>query len=621
MHKAKQTHTIVRDQAGLDAMVCALRGRELAIDTETSGLEWWAGQRPVGIALSPSRDQSFYVPFGHYTGEQQLTWAEVEQAVNVCVYEAPRLVMHNAKFDLHMLATLGIEPKCEIYDTMVAAYLVDEHRPRGLKDRAADEVNMPQLRDAEAVLEREVVALAKFDGQTKTQHLDQFGYSRVSIDLAGDYACYDVEGTFALYQNYEQKHEVSKCYAKVFQCEMELIRAAVKMERYGLSVDVPYLQELKDSLIEDAAMLEQSIHESIGKINLGSSSALGKRLKEMGVPFQATTSTGAPSVNRASLEMHAERFPVVGDILDWRTTNKLRSTYAEPLAEKAHEGRVHAHFSTVGARTGRMSCSSPNLQAVPRTRENEDGIDPDSIRKAFVVPDGFVRVFADYSQMEMRVLAEYSRDPELLDIFANDHDVHTQTAVRVFDNGDKAHRQIAKAINFGLVYGMSATGLGFQLGIEKEEAKSHMERYFKRFAGVKKYKETFCKWLIEQNGEFMNVFGRPHRIRDIKHKSWAIRAKAERQAINYLIQGTAADVMKVSIARMNQALEQRPELNAHMVLTVHDELQIDCPPAQAKALTDLMQSQMTRFDEIQSVSLKLDFAQTHTNWAEKKEAA
>ena len=509
----------------------------------------------------------------------------------------------NIKYDDSVFATQGIRVT-PIDDTMLLSYVLNAGRHGHGMDTLS-----------ERYLGHSPIAFKEVAGTGK----QQVSFDRVALDKATEYAAEDADVTLRLWQTFKPKLHAEKVTTVYETLERPLVPVLAEMERHGIKVDRDQLSRLSADFSQRMAALESEAEEQAGRaFNIGSPKQLGEILfDEMALPGGKKTKTGAWVTDADVLEgLAAEGHPLPRTIVDWRTLSKLRSTYTEALqaAINPKTGRVHTSFAMAVAQTGRLSSSDPNLQNIPvRTEEGR------KIRQAFIADEGNVLVSADYSQIELRILAHIADIPALKDAFREGLDIHAMTASEMFgvpiEGMDPMVRRQAKAINFGIIYGISGFGLARQLGIPQGEASEYIKTYFKRFPGIRAYMDA-TKDFAKETGYVQTAFGRKIHLEAIKSKGPA-KAFAERQAINAPIQGSAADVIKRAMIRMPEALA-RTGLKARMLLQVHDELVFECPEAEADTLIRVAQDTM-QGAAMPALNLSVPLvveARAAKNWAE-----
>ena len=559
-------YEIVLEPARFQAWLEKLRQAELiAFDTETTSLNAQQAQL-VGLSFAIEAHEAAYIPVAHsYMGvPTQLDRDEVLAALKPILEDPVKAkVGQHAKYDMNVLALYGIEMQGLAYDTMLESYVLDSTATRHDMDSLA----------------------LKYLGHSTIRFEDiagkgakQLTFDQIALEQAGPYAAEDADVTLRLHQHLWQKLEAIPSLAKVLrEIEMPLVPVLARIEQQGALVDARLLGQQSLELGEKMVELERQAYELAGEeFNLGSPKQLCAILYEkLGLPVIAKTATGQPSTAENVLAELAEQdFPLPKVIMQYRTVSKLKSTYTDRLPEQINPrtGRIHTSYHQAVAATGRLSSSDPNLQNIPiRTAEGR------RIRQAFVAPRGYKLVAADYSQIELRIMAHLAKDEGLLDAFRHDRDVHRATAAEVFavtlEDVSHDQRRSAKAINFGLIYGMSAFGLAKQLGVDRKEAQAYIDRYFTRYPGVLAYMERTREQAGAQ-GFVETLFGRRLYLPEIHSKNGAMRKAAERTAINAPMQGTAADIMKRAMVRVDGWLAESG-LDAKVILQVHDELVLE----------------------------------------------
>lgn len=528
---------------------------ELCFDTETNSTDPVTATL-VGISLSAKPGFAWYIPVNV---EGALSQDKVKKLLNpLFINEESLKIAQNYKFDELVLKNAGFDVKGSVFDTMVAGYLVD----------ANQKLSMDAL--AKTYLGYEPVSIETLIGKGKKQKtMDQIPYEEIS-----DYACEDADITLQLYHVLKQKMEEDELVDISKNLEFPLIKVLAKMEKEGVKIDVEMLEDFSEELTKDLIELEKQIFEKTGtEFNLNSPQQLGDVLfNKMEIPSGKKTKTGQYSTSESVLSKLAVEYEVPALVLDYRSLNKLRSTYVDALPKLVSEktGRIHTDFNQTVAATGRLSSSNPNLQNIPiRTKRGRE------IRKAFVPADGFKMLAADYSQVELRVIASISGDENMIQAFREGEDIHARTAKEVFsletlDEVTADQRRKAKEVNFGIPYGVSAYGLASRLGISNDEGKEMIDQYFNRFPGIQTYIDETIK-VTKESGYVSTLIGRRRYIPDINSGNWNIRGFAERTAINMPIQGTAADIIKLAMINIHNMLIDE-NWKSRMLLQVHDEL-------------------------------------------------
>ena len=561
-----------------------------AFDTETTSLDY-VDARVVGVALAVAPGEGAYVPFAHrYPGApDQLDEGRVLGALRPLLEDPDRRkIGHNLKYDMSVLANHGIAMAGVAHDTMLASYVFNSTASRHDMDTLATRYLGIRTRKYEEVAGKGA---------------KQITFDQVPLDDAGPYAAEDADVTLRLHAFFTprlaERSGLERVYAEI---EMPLVPVLSAMERRGVRVDAERLRGLSEELAVRMDALEREAHEAAGgPFNLQSPKQIQAILFDpdgLGLPVRTKTPTGQPSTADAVLQDLAREFALPRIILDHRALSKLRSTYAVALRENVNRttGRVHTSYHQAVASTGRLSSSAPNLQNIPvRTAEGR------RIRQAFVPPPGFVLLSADYSQIELRIMAHLSGDEGLLGAFAAGRDIHRATAAEVGGVAEAAvdgeMRRRAKAVNFGLIYGMSAFGLARQLGIERGEAQGYIERYFERYPGVRAYMEE-TRERARDRGYVETVFGRRLYLPDIRSRNAARRQYAERTAINAPMQGTAADVIKRAMVSLHEWTAGRED-EVRMIMQVHDELVFEVAEhAVAEASTAIEEHMARAADEL-----------------------
>ena len=574
-----------------------------AFDTETTSLNYMEAEL-VGLSLCVQAGTAAYVPVAHrYAGApQQLARDPVLARLRPWL-ESDRhaKVGHHLKYDAHVLANYGITLGGMRFDTMLESYVLNSTAIRHDMDSAA----------------RHYLGVETLHYEDVTgKGASQIGFEEVAIDRATTYAAEDADITLRLHQAIWPQLEAAPALAAVYrELEQPLVPVLKRMEEHGVLVDAQLLKHMSREFTEKMAQIEAEAHKVAGHgFNLGSPKQLLTILfEEQQLPVLRKTPTGQPSTAEDVLEELAVDYPLPRLILEFRGMSKLKSTYTDRLPEQicARTGRIHTSYHQAVAATGRLSSSDPNLQNIPiRTDAGR------RIRQAFIAPDGHVLVAADYSQIELRIMAHISGDEGLLQAFAADQDIHRATAAEVFGVAPAAvtadQRRSAKAINFGLIYGMSAFGLARQLGTGREEAQGYVDRYFARYPGVKAYMDRTRREARER-GYVETVFGRRLYLQDINAAQAARRQYAERSAINAPMQGTAADIIKKAMIGVDAWL-QANAVPARLTMQVHDELVLEvADSARATVLRELPRL-MSRAAELR-VPLRVDVG-AGANWDE-----
>ena len=554
-----------------------------AFDTETDGLDYMQA-RLVGLSFAVAPGEAAYVPLAHdYLGapaQLATDWVLAQLKPLLEAADKPK-VGQNLKFDRNVLRNYGITLRGIAYDTMLESYVLNSTATRH---------NMDDL--AATYLGYKTVTFEEIAGKG----VKQLTFNQIELDKAAFYAAEDADITLRLHQALWPRLEGDSALCQVYrEIECPLVPVLADMERAGALISVPLLQEQTQQIEQRLAELEVEAHQLAGQaFNLSSTKQLGEILFEkLGLPVLKKTPKGAPSTAEEVLAELAETYELPKLLMEHRTLAKLKSTYTEklPLMVNPATGRLHTSYHQAVTATGRLSSSDPNLQNIPiRSEEGR------RIRQAFVAAPGFKLVAADYSQIELRIMAHLSGDEGLLQAFASGQDIHRATAAEILglplEQVTADQRRNAKAINFGLIYGMSAFGLAKQLGMSRAEAQLYMDRYFARYPGVQRYMERTRQQADEQ-GYVETLFGRRLYLPDIKARNQAVRKAAERAAINAPMQGTAADIIKRAMLKVSDWIATCPADSIRMLMQVHDELVFEVRDECVDDLLPLLRQQMT----------------------------
>jgi DNA polymerase-1 len=540
----------------------------VAIDTETDSLDAMRAQI-VGISFAVEPGRAAYVPLAHsHPGvADQLPLPRVLARLKPWLEDASRAKLgQNIKYDLHVLANAGIAVQGYRHDTMLQSYVLEAHRTHGL----------------EALAERHLGRKGLSYEDLCGKGVNQIPFAQVDIERATQYSGEDSEMTLHVHQTLWPRVQADAGLRFVYeQIEMPVSAVLQRVERNGVLIDAAVLARQSQQLAERMVALEQAAYDIAGQpFNMGSPKQIGDILfTKLGLPVKKKTASGAPSTDEEVLQELAADYPLPARILEHRSLAKLKGTYTDklPLMVNPATGRVHTNYAQAVAVTGRLSSNDPNLQNIPiRTAEGR------RVREAFIAPPGHVLMSADYSQIELRIMAHISEDPALLRAFERGLDVHKATASEVFGTPvaevSSEQRRYAKVINFGLIYGMGAFGLASNLGIEQKAAKDFIDKYFARFAGVKRYMDE-TRLRAKDLGYVETVFGRRLWLPEINSGNGPRKAGAERQAINAPMQGTAADLIKLAMIAVQKALDDEGRAT-RMVMQVHDELVLEVPAAE-----------------------------------------
>ncbi len=552
----------------LDAWFAKIQAAELvAVDTETTSLDEMRAQI-VGLSFSVTPGEAAYIPLAHIYPDApaQLPLDAVLAKLKPWLQDAtrPKLGQH-VKYDRHVFANHGIEVQGYAHDTMLQSYVLEVHKPHGLASLA------------ERHLGRKGISFEDLCGKGASQ----ICFDQVDVVKAAEYSCEDSDMTLDVHRVLWPQIAGNDKLKFIYELEIASSEALYRIERNGVLIDAPTLAAQSHELGGRILQLEKEAHELAGQpFNLSSPKQIGEIFfVQKGYPVVKKTPTGTPSTDDEVLQKLAEDYPLPAKILEHRGLSKLKGTYTDKLAQLANPrtGRVHTHYAQAVAVTGRLSSNDPNLQNIPvRTPEGR------RVREAFVAPAGCVIASADYSQIELRIMAHLSGDAALLLAFHDGMDVHRATAAEIFSidtaQVTSEQRRYAKVINFGLIYGMSAYGLAKALSIDNTAAKNYIVRYFERYPGVKNYMDH-TRELARRQGYVETVFGRRLYLAEINSPNGPRRSGAERAAINAPMQGTAADLIKLSMVKVQQVIDEK-HLATKMIMQVHDELVFEVPESE-----------------------------------------
>ncbi|HJM15004.1 MAG TPA: DNA polymerase I [SAR86 cluster bacterium] len=602
--KPKQLNSnyeLINSEGALDKIIkAASRSKVIAIDTETTGLDYMDADL-VGVSMAYEAGKAFYIPFGHEKQEvSQLKEKIVLEKLKPFLEKAQnKIIGQNIKFDRNILARYGIKINSIKNDTMMMSYVLDASATR----HNLDALSSYYLNHKTSTFE-----------EVAGKGVKQITFDKVPLDLATNYAAEDADITLRLYEVLEPKLDSIKPLKKLMEdIEIPLIEVLSDMEQNGTLLNSKILASQSKDLESRIKKLEKLAYEIAGEeFNLGSTKQLREIFFEkLNYRVIKKTPGGQPSTDEKVLQELSEEYELPRILLEHRTLSKLKSTYTDKLPGQisSNTGKVHTSFHQAVTTTGRLSSSDPNLQNIPiRT---EDGR---RIRQAFEATKGNKIISADYSQIELRVMAHLSKDKGLLEAFNQGEDIHAKTASEVFDvNLDEVTpdlRRNAKAINFGLIYGISAFGLGKQLGINRNLAAEYMGMYFEKYPGVKAYMET-TKDTARNAGYIETLFGRRLYLRDINASNAIRRQASERVAINAPVQGSAADIMKIAMINAHKSLKES-KLKAQLTLQVHDELIVDTPKKETDKVVELLTKSMQEAADL-DVPLEIDIG-IGNNW-------
>ena len=570
-------------QAAIDA--CKKAG-VFALDTETTALSPTQAHL-VGVSLSWEAGQACYIPIAHEVLEPQLTAHELMSALQPLLLDpSVTWVAQNLKYDWIVLTRAGYQIGCQLEDTMLLSYV---HNATGSRH------DMDTL--ALKYLNHQTIKFEDVCGKGKKQIL----FSQVGLEAACDYACEDADVTLRLYQTLKPQLQETAALDRLYrELEMPLVPILARLENMGALINPAALHEQSARLGERLERIEKEAYDMAGEeFNLASPKQLQQILFEkLELPVLKKTPKGAPSTNEEVLAELALSYPLPALLMEHRTLSKLKGTYTDKLPDAADEhGRIHTSLHQAVTATGRLSSSDPNLQNIPiRTPEGR------KIRAAFVAPQGYQLLAADYSQVELRVMAHFSQDASMIQAFVEDEDIHSATAREVFGEAGDENRRAAKAINFGLIYGMSAFGLARNLGIPRGEAQQYIDTYFARYPGVLSFMDT-AKASAADKGYVETLMGRRLYLPDITARDQMRKRAAERVAINAPVQGSAADLIKQAMIDVQRLIDHDfPQVT--MLLQVHDELLFEVPDAQVQDFAAALKPVMEASDL--SVPLKVE---------------
>ncbi|MDC1173320.1 DNA polymerase I [Methylophilaceae bacterium] len=564
-----------------------------SLDTETTSLNPMTAKL-VGISISTHPGSGFYIPIGHQDlNYEQLSINSINKYLKPALEDQSILkIGQNIKYDAHIFLNYGIELHGINNDTMLMSYVLESNESHGMDKLALKYLN------------HKCISYESLVGKG----VNQITFDQVSIDDAVQYAAEDADVTLQLYNHLTALLEKEKSLYSIYQdIEIPAMNALIKIERNGVLIDHKILQNQSHVIGEKLIKLEDKAHELAGQpFNLSSPKQLQEILFEkLGIKPLKKTPTGTPSTSEDVLSELSANYPLPKLILEYRGLAKLKSTYTDKLPKMINEitGRVHTSYNQAVAITGRLASSDPNLQNIPiRT---EDGR---KVREAFIAPQGYKILSADYSQIELRIMAHLSKDQRLIEAFKNNEDIHKITAAEIFNcdlsSVSSEQRRYAKVINFGLIYGMSAFGLAKNLNIERVAAQNYIERYFSRYPSVRNYMEE-AKQFAKNNGYVETYFGRRLWVPEINGSNGIRRAAAERAAINGPMQGTAADLIKMAMNAVDNWIKQSKEITGKMIMQVHDELVFEVPENEVDLFKENIKDLMENIAEL-DVPLKVD---------------
>jgi DNA polymerase-1 len=574
-----------------------LKQPAVCFDTETTSLNTFEAEL-VGIAFSWNKNKGYYLPFPEDCQEAK---ALLDQLEIFFTHESIIKVGQNLKYDIKVLAQYGMELKGPIFDTMLAHYVINPDMRH----------NMDVL--AETYLNYSPQPIEELIGKGRKK----ISMREVPLEQQKEYAAEDADITFQLKEYFGQELEATQTKKLYEEIELPLVKVLAKMELEGIRVNQNFLEQLSQALEKDIIALEKTIYEEAGEsFNIGSPKQLGEilfgKLKLVEKPKK--TKTGQYSTAEDVLSYLASEHQIIADVLAWRGLMKLKSTYVDALPQQIQEktGRIHTEYMQTVAATGRLSSNNPNLQNIPiRTERGRE------VRKAFTPRDeNHVLVAADYSQIELRIIAALSQEDTMIEAFKNGEDIHASTAAKVFDvplaDVTREQRSNAKTVNFGIIYGVSAFGLSNQTDMSRSEAGDLIKTYYKTYPKLRDYIDKQIEFARE-NGYVETVLGRRRYLKDINAKNNVVRSAAERNAVNAPIQGSAADIIKVAMINIQNQLEAK-NLKSKMLLQVHDELIFDVPKTELEDLKKMVQHEMENAFKL-SVPLDVEVG-VGNNWLE-----
>jgi DNA polymerase-1 len=553
-----------------------LKQKEISFDTETTSLEALDAEL-VGMSFSFKKSEAYYVSFPNNRTEAEKLLQPIKKVLE---NEEILKIGQNIKYDILVLKNYGIEVKGVLFDTMLAHYLIEPEKKHG----------MDYL--SETFLNYRPISIEELIGK---KGKNQGNMRDVPIDIIKEYAAEDADITFQLKEKLSPQLSINNCEKLFYQIETPLISVLAAMEFEGVNINVAFLKEYSIKLQEELLLLEKSIYELAGTtFNIDSPKQLGDILFEkLKIDEKAKkTKTGQYATGEDVLAKLSKKHPIIEQILDYRELRKLKSTYVDSLPEMVNKktGRIHTTFMQAVAATGRLSSNNPNLQNIPIKTERGR-----MVRKAFVPRnEDYLILSADYSQVELRIIAALSKDENMIAAFKEGKDIHAATAARVFgvelENVTKEMRSKAKAVNFGIIYGQSAFGLSENIGISRTEAKEIIDNYFKQYPRIKSYMDNNIQ-MAKEKGYVETIMGRRRYLNDINSSNATVRGYAERNAINAPIQGSAADIIKKAMIDIFTEIQNK-KLKSKMILQVHDELVFDMYKPEKEELMQIVKQKM-----------------------------
>ncbi len=601
--ETQREYRLIDSPEKLDEFLARIEGQDvLAIDTETTSLSAVTCEL-VGISFSWAAGVGDYLAFAAPDGHDVLDREKTLDLLRPMLEsDAVRKIGHNLKYDLQVFRTAGVRLGGVFFDTMIASYLLDATRRSHKLDSLALDVLGVRMIPIEQLIGK----------RSDEQRL----ISEVDVDTVAEYAAEDADITWRLYERFAPQLDEKQLGSLFADVEMPLVSVLANMEYAGVRIDVDLLRAMGEQLAVQLIELTAQIHGLAGEaFNINSPKQLGEVLfDKLQMPVLKKTKTGR-GTDESVLEQLAEQHELPGKVLEYRKLAKLKNTYVDALPRMitAKTGRIHASFNQTVAETGRLSSSDPNLQNIPiRTEVGR------RIRAAFVAGDGEVILRADYSQIELRILAHFCRDASMMAAFAEDRDIHAFVAGEIFGilpglvSGEQ--RSIAKTVNFGIIYGQTPFGLARTLGVPRNEAKRFIDAYFARFAGIRGFLDETIE-AAERDGYVTTILGRRRPTLGVRRGSRAQRGHAERAAVNTVVQGSAADLIKVAMGRIHQRIETEGR-SSRMIMQVHDELVFEVPASDVRDEAEMISKEMTEAMEF-AVPIKVDVA-WGANWLEAK---
>lgn len=610
IHIQNATYKIITEEKELDSLINELSKQKcIAVDTETDS-QIAVDANLVGISFAKKEGEAFYIPVGHTNGKQLDKQLVIKKVKPILEDEKIQKVGHNLKYDYIVFKNAGLKLSGIYFDTMIVAYLLNQN----LRSPKLDDVAFTEL-GLEMIHIHEIIGKGK----------DEINFKDTDIEKAYKYACEDADVAIRLYHHFQKELEEKNQKELYEKIEDPLIPILAEMEATGVLVDCRVLKGLAQKTDKKIKKLEENIYKLAGnkEFNINSPSQLQvilfdelklqdkiedkKELKKL--------KNGGYSTGAGELDKLIETHPIIGEIISYREFSKLKSTYIDTLPNlvNAKTGRIHTSFNQAITATGRLSSSDPNLQNIPiRTEEGRE------IRKAFIAPQGKKMLCVDYSQIELRVVAHISGDKVMTETFRRDEDIHTATAAKVYGVEEKdvtsLMRRNAKAVNFGIIYGVSPHGLKASTGMSREEARDFISKYFEIHEGIKRYTKEIIE-VAKKVGYVDTLFGRRRYLPEISSNNFAVRGQAERMALNMPIQGTAADLIKLAMIEVVKDLSTiSPETK--MLLQVHDELVFEVPEKDVKKVTEFVTDKMDNVIELAVPVTAV--AHSGANWAECK---